>query len=134
MTDNEIVKALECCGRNSIAGWLNECKNCPLHDRTTCIPELMYNAKDLINRQKEEIERLEKNLETETNHITRLENQIERLLQRLKTAKAEAYKEFAERLECAVMRMGKTPEGDIALYDFTVLLADLLKELEGEQI
>lgn len=46
-----------------------------------------------------EIERLEKELSTATNHITRLENQIERLLPMLKTKRAEAIKEFIEKLK-----------------------------------
>ena len=118
MTDNEIVKALECCGRNSIAGWLNECKNCPLHDRTTCIPELMYNAKDLINRQKEEIERLRYNLKAVLDE---------------RADHSEAIKEFAERLKSC-----QYTQSDICGYQSTVIdvesIDNLLKELEGEQI
>ena len=54
MTDNEIIKALECCSRS---GWLNDCDGCPCYDKTEdiqtseCQERLMKNALDLINRQ-----------------------------------------------------------------------------------
>ena len=58
MTDNEIIKALECCRTNIMA----DCKRCNLRleDGTTrpyCTTILIGNALDLINRQKAEIER-----------------------------------------------------------------------------
>ena len=58
MTDEQIVKALECCGN------MNECKKeCPLDDLggiDKCIHTLMLNALALIKRQQAEIERLQK--------------------------------------------------------------------------
>ena len=56
MTDNEIIKALECCKDGTAIG----CKKCPLYEDKgqTCITILSHNAIDLINRQKAEIERL----------------------------------------------------------------------------
>ncbi|MBQ8893388.1 MAG: hypothetical protein IJ043_03155 [Clostridia bacterium] len=98
MTDNEIVKALECCANNP-----NDCicteSKCPLFGQK-CIDILSKDALDLINRQKAEIERLKsgckklvekQNLYKENIQATR-EYQIEQ-------AKAEAIKEFAERLK-----------------------------------
>ena len=56
MTDEQIVKALECCGN------MNECKKeCPLDDLggiDKCIHTLMLNALDLIKRQQAEIDHL----------------------------------------------------------------------------
>ena len=52
---------------------------------------LAKNALDLINRQQAEIERLEKIRKADNNLITSLNKCYE-------TAKAEAYKEFAEKL------------------------------------
>lgn len=51
MTDNEIVKALECC----IDGY---CRGCMYGDTNQfhCKDDLMQNTLDLINRQKSEIE------------------------------------------------------------------------------
>jgi hypothetical protein len=59
MTDNEIIKALECCcggdgGKN--------CYCCPLYEVSPCTNALSKYALDLINRQKAEIERLQKEL------------------------------------------------------------------------
>ncbi len=59
MTDNEIIKALECCGSN---GWGEEdirpCDNCPMQECEDCEVELPDYALNLINRQKAEIEQL----------------------------------------------------------------------------
>lgn len=55
MTDNEIIKALECCCKN------NNCEGCPLDYLTfssQCASELAIKSLDLINRQRAEIERL----------------------------------------------------------------------------
>ena len=55
MTDNEIIKALECCSVNAEGN----CRGCPLlNDYSPCGVKLTTNALDLINRQKAEIERL----------------------------------------------------------------------------
>lgn len=57
MTDNEIMKALGCCVKL-------DCKKCNLKTRfktaTNCRNDLLVTALDLINRQKAEIERLQK--------------------------------------------------------------------------
>jgi uncharacterized protein (DUF305 family) len=57
MTDNEIVKALECC---AVHGLL-KCEKCPKkNEGVTCMYALSKDALDLINRQKAEIAKLEK--------------------------------------------------------------------------
>ena len=53
MTDNEIIKVLECCTTNGAC-----CKDCPAFvkvDRSNC-KKYFRRALDLINRQKAEIE------------------------------------------------------------------------------
>ena len=62
LTDEEIVKALECCS-GGITG--ETCKNCPLNLSNSGVEACYYDdtilekyALDLINRQKAEIERL----------------------------------------------------------------------------
>ena len=60
MTDAEIIKALECCSRDTE----NDCDDCPCFDdggctTTQCMCGLMKLALALINRQKAENERLE---------------------------------------------------------------------------
>ena len=52
MTDNEIIKALECCVNNQYC-WL-----CILKDREDDCHDILKSALDLINRQKAEIARL----------------------------------------------------------------------------
>ncbi len=94
LTDNEIIKALEY--RLKVDGGTRIDKE----------------ALDLINRKKEEIERLEQNLEEAHIDIREHMAEIERLERecftykirwakataKLEKTKAEAYKEFAERL------------------------------------
>lgn len=89
MTDNEIIKALECC-RDSVrnGGW-KECLRCPAGSRKwelcdasrNCIDDIMTKNIDLLNRQKAEIEELQKYKHD------------------YYVLKAEAIKEFAERLK-----------------------------------
>lgn len=52
MTDNEIIKALECCQKNVL------CEQCPLNEKSSCINKLSTYALDFIARQQAEIERL----------------------------------------------------------------------------
>ena len=115
MTDNKIVKALECCSKAEI---YDECKKmkCPLFlglsmgckyvDKEN---QLYSDALDLINRQKAEIERLEK-IEIEIDDFCRRlcrmrmlnGNAIasyEDLRNYIQEEKSEAIKEFAERLK-----------------------------------
>ena len=88
MTDNEIVKTLECCAED-------KCRECPLLNDDCGEVILCKNALDLINRQKAEIERLEKDRASLIEHLKKSRKQT-------KTAKAEAIKEFAERVKVVV--------------------------------
>lgn len=58
MTDNEIIKALECCSSTSIL----DCADCPYWGtRRSCgVKQMKKDALNLINRQKAEIEELQK--------------------------------------------------------------------------
>ena len=126
MTDNEIIKALEeaieyGCG----------------HYREIEMPTIK-NALNLINRQKLEIENLLLHIECFESKIKRLEDGYAEKMQEytavsfhlLKTTKAEAYKEFAERLK------EKAQPHYFDNYDFAVSIDDidnLLNELVGEE-
>ena len=58
MTDNEIIKALECC-------WKPMCGECPSPENMdVCRDELIKDALDLIKKQQEEIEMLEAEVDT----------------------------------------------------------------------
>ena len=86
MTDNEIIKALE-----ATASWV--CDECKFHgemcDGDKCEKVIAENALDLINRQKAEIERLQKNIDG-LNIFTK---------NHIKVIRLQAIKEFAERLK-----------------------------------
>lgn len=55
MTDNDTIKALECCANS------DGCENCPYSKQCDGVEHIQY-ALDLINRQKAEIEMLRKKL------------------------------------------------------------------------
>jgi hypothetical protein len=121
LTDNEIKKALEICGT-----YKGKCTDCPAFikvDRSNC-KKVLIGALDIINRQDAEIERLKEDNEIKSSkraNIFEIVNAFER-------GKAEAYKEFAERLK----------ENSIATFSFKGVVMveeidDLLKELESEK-
>ena len=89
MTDNEIIKALECCAKSG-------CKNCPENcGSAMCLKNLVIDSLDLINRQKAENEILEKEL-------MKCKLEKEMLHQTVEEIKSEAIKEFAERLKSKI--------------------------------
>lgn len=87
MTDNEIIKALECCGDP-----YSVCAECPIKDDHGCNEQLANYALDLINRQQAEIEKLKKEIQITKDAYTMLQTKNEII-------KSEAVKEFAERLK-----------------------------------
>ena len=132
MTDNEIRKALECCGEDGYG-----CTGCPRLNAefgatiTSCSAGLATNALDLINRQKAEIERFRKN-DSENfakwNELAeRTINHYEELFQVAKDAVREkAIKEFAERLKSVVA----IHNGDMwSKYEY---IDNLVKEMVGD--
>ena len=102
MTDNEIVKALECC----VIGY---CRDCAFDvEHFNCKNNLMNNALDLLSRQKAEIERYK-------GVIKILESDV-------KAARMEAAREFGHLL------IDKSKNGIIYAMD----IPDYVKEMEGE--
>ena len=122
MTDNEIIKALECCKQNC----LSKCLSCPAGKvYEFCSQEIMNDAIDLINRQKAEIEVLQK----------RIVFWREDLNYNLKKERAEARKEFAEELRSKTRKYTEYDEGgwDRDVYAVEVAEIDnVLKEMEKE--
>ena len=101
MTDNEIIKALECCSNAD-----EDCENCILNefcDKHSF--ELIKGVYDLINRQKAEIERLTINMNAFGLGMKREKERADRNLDNLKAVlderanHSEAVKEFAEMLK-----------------------------------
>lgn len=91
MTDNEIIKAVECCLAKENCEVIS-CEKCPLEKQYECMDIMFHQTLDLINRQKAEIESL-KHRKTEL----QIRNQ------ELQHEKSEAIKEFAEELEYFVL-------------------------------
>jgi hypothetical protein len=91
LTDNEIIKALECCA----SGEVEECKNCPyVEGYPYCDGPMERDVLDLINRLQAENERLF--LENQKLISVMLWGNKKDKKNLLKQIKAEAYKEFAE--------------------------------------
>lgn len=119
MTDNEIIKALECCIDSST---VLACADCPLLDTKQCLGKpktyvsnfIVEQALDLINRlkadvnnyrtrvgnQREELARLNEQVNEQKAEIEALEMKCEKTLYNLvERTKSEAIKEFAENLK-----------------------------------
>ena len=95
MTDNEIVKALECCMGCA-------CKECSYHNEAdvadvSCKDRLVIDALKLINRQKAEIETWKKNCDDLYEEMSERQKAEVEIAKRM--GKSKAIKEFAERLK-----------------------------------
>ena len=118
MTDTEIKKALECCSMSSYPA----CRDCPYHDdyvNRDCINKRNADIKDLINRLQAENERL-KEVNDSFTDIGKLYSEI----------KAEAYKEFAEKLKEKLV-YEHFFETEVVFLD-KIKIDKVLKELVGE--
>lgn len=121
-TDNEIIKALE--------SWVLK------FDGKATELLLLCNALDLINRQKAEIERLDRLVIEKHREINRLDDYIQ-------YAKSEAVREFAERLkediswhklEMFFNGLKGTPRTNEITYECVKEYIDnLVKEMVGEE-
>ena len=80
MTDNDIIKALEC----HLGKHPHRCMECPYSTpKCDCLKHLHLNSLDLINRQKAEIKKYEniirladKTIETQSAEIERLQEKL----------------------------------------------------------
>ena len=111
MTDEQIIKALECCICST------PCNKCLLLGTSDCMNKLMQNAINLINRQKAELSALYKIMNKQVEEISELNREVasrgnieesfqkstkrfdKRLEKTVKAERREAIKEFAERLK-----------------------------------
>ena len=117
MTDNEIIKALECLRGNAFD--CGECPYCSCYP-APCEQQVAKDVLSLINRQKAEIEKLKGS--------TIVSNIMES--QRIKReAKAEAYKEFAE----IIKDKWFDNRYDSPDVDFDDFISNLLKEMVSEK-
>ena len=118
MTDNEIIKALECCTKTE---FISDCAKCEMF-AFDCKDTLIENALDLINRQQCEIVK---------------QKCIKQLLREdIKTAKSEAVKECLAKVKNYIKThcnpYGK-PDFD---YDTSIkilnFIDNIVKEMVGE--
>lgn len=103
MTDNEIIKALECCVLKKGCG---ECPANPhIRNYGFCTASLIKGAYDLINRQNAEIERLNGCVKSEDEVRKIMKSQMTSVIREITNeqidfavnlSKAEAIKDFAE--------------------------------------
>ena len=115
MTDNEIIKVLECC--KDIGG----CFVCPLYttDGNRCTETVIVAALDLIQRQQKRIERLKDNLDAvlseRADHSEAIEEFADRVVEQLKESSKIYCEEYDQR------------ENNLYLLD----AIDILKEMVG---
>ncbi len=105
MTDEQIIKALECCATDDG----DDCFQCPYCNlfyepgNGGCVNRCRKDALELINRQKAEIESLKQIIDEQDKEIIKLQKRIifwrEDLNYQPEKIKSEAIKEFAERLK-----------------------------------
>ena len=134
MTDNDIIKALECCGSETT---IMTCGDCPVLDvgKPDCHFSNAKKALDLVNRQNKEINRLKNELHGKVDYIheqreviddlknkynkkgltvevkfdkEQLEKSIQECMRdfelQINEIRNEAIKEFAERLKKKILR------------------------------
>ena len=129
MTKKEIIQALECCSEE------NKCQQCPYYNKGNfkCLNYKFFkDLLDLINRQQAEIERLKGILNTDAVVVrcgrgNGKSHTIKTIIEaRVNEIRAEAIKEFAERLK----ERAKANEwnGTICGND----IDNLVKEMIGE--
>ena len=141
MTDNEIIKALECCIRTE-----EKCDECPYWlDYARCSNALRKDALDLINRQRAEIEELE--AEIDKQHEQAKADILGNMADGgtschwcIEQHRAIAVKEFAERLKATyqdckfpiIRNINARRFNDRVDYCIAVL-DKIAKEMVGEQ-
>lgn len=88
MTDEQIIKALECCIYDTT------CQECPYNELPECISVRHKNLLGLINRQKAEIEKLNAELQAMRGAANSYKLELERKEDELHRAKVEISKHF----------------------------------------
>lgn len=127
LTDDEIMKALENCGK------LATCGDYPMRPKearrgtTGCYNELLKDALNLINRKDAEIEKLYKEVDRLSQCIMYNDGVVSDLKKDIVEAKAKAIKEFIERFKEAANTITNVVTGEITLYTIRPKQIDNLK-------
>lgn len=120
MTDEQIIKALECCSTDVQE---NPCPKCAFYNKHRCSTLMLNAASDIINRQKVKIKSLKQIINEQDKEVLKLQNRIifwrKDLNYQPEKIKSEAIKEFAERLD----EMIYATHGNIVDVDGIVLLS-----------
>lgn len=126
MTDNEIIKALECCIDSSHFGDCFEL-GCPMASADGCDSyednKLLKSALDLINRQKAEIERLEEDNEALNSAV---DSALDIVNSNYQIGRTAGIKEFWEKLNHLI----KTHD---LIRGVDRVIDDIAKEMIGEE-
>ena len=128
LTDNEIKKALECCSKD-------DCDNCP-NDFGNCYSNLSKFALDYINRLEAENERLQKYHDDMESAICSFREDDAKVKFLKRQIKAEAHKEFAERLKEEATKMIMMHNDIPVKTDYQISgdnIDNLLKEMVGDE-
>lgn len=121
MTEKEIIEALELCQYGEY-----NCDKCPINltsQGEECTDDLRKYALELINRQREEIERLDLSFKF-------INAKYNSLLDIAEKTRAEVIKEFAEKLKEDI-RYRIDATGDFELYEVFQDIDNLVKEMAG---
>lgn len=124
MTDNEIIKALECCktGRciSGKCAFYSESK-----DVGECMDELVNHSFDLINRQKAEIEKLKSEKEAIDDFINPLP--FKTSFDFAKKVKSESIREFGKFL------IDKSKNGMVSIADIPEYVNEMTEGKNGKK-
>ena len=137
MTDNEIIKAMQCVIGNGVS--CSECEYQKVLPFPSCRRMCAKNALDLINRQKAEIESLKQIINEQDKEILKLQNRIifwrKNLNYQPEKIKSEATKDFAKRLkEIIYTHMDRVDvDGVVLLTRVDNSIDNLVKEMTEER-
>ena len=124
MTDNEIIKALECCKTG------DDCKGCPyyVNELYNCGEHFNEDVLDLINRQKAEIDMWKSSAEL-------WEGDAKALFISRENIKAEAVKECIEKIKTRSSSCVATKDGIVIASSRTYTVSEVdLYEIEKEMV
>ena len=139
MTDNEIIKALECCSIPTLMS--RKCEGCPMRvEKALCFSRLAHDAICIIKRQQAEIERVTINMNAfglgmkrEKERADNAEAELDKL-QPYKlhygNLRMEIAREFADRLKKEIIiraTLSKEQDKNIIWY-----IDNFLEEMEAE--
>ena len=123
MTDEQIIKALECCVK------VRNCGECPAKDEpvSKCLITVCEKAAGIIKCQKAEIEDLKSQMEWLTGYNGNLLDANTALSGEIEICKSEAIKEFAEKIKQRerIMKYDLFPEYAVSVKD----IDDIVKEM-----